>query len=89
MIITVLITASITVFITVFSRWSCCRQSELSAGCTDICDNEKCGEVWGSGNPCVHISPLDVNAQRDIRGNEGYEVFTKEHDLVSDDSDDY
>ena len=86
MIITLLITATLTVFITVFSRWSCCRQSELSPGCTDLCDNEKCGQVWGSGDPCVHISPLDINAQR-IQ--EGYEVFTKEHDLVSDHSDDY
>jgi len=60
-------------------RWSCCRQSELSPGCTDVCDN--CGQVWGSGQPCVHISTLDINAQR---LEAGYEVVRKEHDLVSD-----
>ena len=66
-------------------RWSCCRQRELSAGCVDLCDNEKCRQVWGSGSPCVHISLLDINAQKQ---DDGYEVFKKVHDLVTDDADD-
>ena len=61
-------------------RWTCCRQRELSEGCTELCDNEKCGQVWGTGTPCVHISLLDINAQK---LQDGYEVFKKEHDLVT------
>jgi len=58
-------------------RWSCCRMPELEAGgCTELCD--LCGQVWGSGEPCVLIKHPDANLANNLHG---YEVHVKEHIL--------
>ena len=60
-------------------RYSCCDAQELApGGCTDLCD--LCGVSWGQGTPCVLIKHPDGNLQQTMSG---YEVYVKNHDLVS------